>query len=192
MLEDIEELRTAIGQDHDMGLDDNGGDETSLIFGATKSMSFQQVLSRFLPPRDEVDRLVAAYFRAKAVAAPFIHATHFSRLYRLFWDSPSTASPLWTSILFSILDIATRILSTNFATSKGENIKDTRFATAAANCMMIGEYSRVLQTPKIRSAIAPLIPSIKMPHRPRYYSEYRYQFRHINSSGNGHGLPQRC
>jgi Fungal Zn(2)-Cys(6) binuclear cluster domain/Fungal specific transcription factor domain len=147
MLEDIEELRTAIrehddidGADIDLSSDE--GDETGLVFGATKPLSFQQVLSQFLPLRHEADRLVAAYFRAKAVAAPFIHTAHFSRLYRLFWDNPSTASPLWTSILFSILDIATRTLSTSSGASTGENSKANRFATAAAHCLAVGEYYR--------------------------------------------------
>jgi hypothetical protein len=147
MLEDIEELRTAIrehddidGADIDLGSDE--GDETGLVFGATKPLSFQQVLSQFLPLRHEADRLVAAYFRAKAVAAPFVHTTHFSRLYRLFWDNPSTTSPLWTSILFSILNIATRTLSTSSGASTGENSKANRFATAAAHCLAVGEYYR--------------------------------------------------
>ena len=147
MLEDMEELRTAIREHDDIDgagidLDSDEGDGTSLLFGATKPLPFQQVLSQFLPLRPEADRLVAAYFRAKAVAAPFIHAAHFSRLYRLFWDNPSSASPLWTSILFSILDIATRTLSTSPGASTGENSKANRFAIAAAHCLAVGEYYR--------------------------------------------------
>lgn len=147
MLEDIEELRTAItendetdGADIDQYVDEGGG--TGVLFGATKPLSFQQVIFQFLPPRHEADRLVAAYFRAKAVAAPFVHTAHFRRLYRLFWDNPSTASPLWTSMLFSILDIATETLSASSGANTGENSKAGRFAIAAAHCLAVGEYYR--------------------------------------------------
>ena len=145
MLEDIEDLRTAIrGNDElDDALIDHSIDEgnsTNLLFGATKPLSFQQIVSHFLPPRHQADRLVATYFRSKAVAAPYVHAAHFRRLYQCFWDNPSTAPPLWTSILFSILDIATRALSTNPETSKDENSKSNRFSIAAAHCLAVGEY----------------------------------------------------
>lgn len=144
MLEDIDELRTAIRQDDETeGAEvDIGDDGTGLLFGASKPLSYQQIISRFLPPRHETDRLVASYFRAKAVAAPFLHTLHFRGQYGLFWDSPSTASPLWTSILFSILNIAARTLSTSSAASTGENSKADRFAIAAANCLAVGEYYR--------------------------------------------------
>jgi hypothetical protein len=147
MLEDIEELRTAIREPEDIDggeidFRDDERDEISLLFGGKNPISFQQILSRFLPQRHEVDRLVAAYFRAKAVAAPFIHAAHFSRLYRTFWDNSSTASLLWTSILFSILDIATRTLSMNSGVSTSENGNGNRFVTAAAHCLAAGEYYR--------------------------------------------------
>ena len=147
MLADIEEFETIIGEDDEIvGADvDPGsdeGDSSGLLFGASKPLSFQQVLSRFLPPRHEADRSVAAYFRATAVAAPFVHTAQLMRLYRLFWDNPSTASPLWTSILFSILDIATRTLSTSSEASSGEHPKADRFATAAAHCLAVGEYYR--------------------------------------------------
>src|SRR6187402_3135649 len=126
MLEDIEELRNVIGEPEEMDgaerdLDGDEGDSTSVLFGAKKPMSFQQVISQFLPPKHEADQLVAAYFRARAVAAPFIHTAQFRRQYLSFWQNPSTASPLWTSILFSILHVATKALSPNFGVSTGEN-----------------------------------------------------------------------
>lgn len=150
MLEDIEELRTVIREhddirdaDVDPGNDD--GNETSLLFGAAKHLSFEQVLSQFLPTRHETDRLIAAYFRAKAVAAPFLHATHFSRRYRLFCSNPSAASPLWTSILFSMLHIATRSLSKTSNASMREDGDTNRYAIAAAQCLAVGKYYRPQQ-----------------------------------------------
>ena len=151
MLEDVEELRAVIQHqnenDHlDLDLEvDVGGDDQndiSLLFGAAKQLSIQQVLQRFLPTRQETDRLVAAYFRAKAIAAPFLHPAHFNRFYRRFWDNPSESSPLWTSILFSILDIATRTIPQTSRASAASNSKIHRFAKAAAHCLSVGEYHR--------------------------------------------------
>ena len=145
MLEDIDELRTAIrGYDEPddtiVELSSDGDDGMGLLFGATNALSFQQIISHFLPPRHQADRLVATYFRAKAVAAPFVHAAHFQRLYQSFWDDLPNASSLWTSILFSIFDIATRTLSTTSKTSTDANTRMDRFAIAAAYCLAIGKY----------------------------------------------------
>jgi hypothetical protein len=145
MLEDIEDLRISMTARDDVevrDMDFDGGEDEclSLLFGATKLLSFNEILSQFLPARNEADRLVAAYFRAKSVAAPFIHSAQFSKLYRLFWDDPSAASPLWTSIMFSIFDITSRTVSTNTADNTSENIPN-RFAIAAALCLVVGQYS---------------------------------------------------
>lgn len=150
MLKDIEELRTTISVNYDVdcaGMDVDGDDDdddnaTRLLFGAMTPLSFQQVLSTFLPTRPQVDRLVGAYFRMKTVAAPFLHTTQFRRLYQLFWDNPPTTSPLWTSILFSILEIATKTLSSQPANSIGEDRMTDQFGIAAAHCLAVGEYYR--------------------------------------------------
>jgi hypothetical protein len=146
MLEDIEDLRATMnarddieGGDMDFDSDEDNG--ISLLFGAANPLPFNQILSQFLPSRNEADRLVAAYFRAKAVAAPFIHSAQFSRLYRLFWDDPSTTSPLWTSILFLVLDIASRTVSTISVANTGVN-NTNRFAMGAALCLAVGKYSK--------------------------------------------------
>lgn len=147
MLEDIEELRTSLveyddadGVDIDPG--SNNGDATSLLFGASKPLSFKQVLAQYLPPRHRVDRLVSAYFRMRTVVAPFIHVAQFRRLYQLFWDNPSATSPLWTSILFSILDIATMTASVGSGISAVEGGTADCFDMAAAHCLAVGEYYR--------------------------------------------------
>ncbi|KAL6714731.1 hypothetical protein ACLMJK_008156 [Lecanora helva] len=152
MLEDIDELRTVILEDGESDhVDSNGNgnsDETScVLFGeqVAESISFQQVLSKFLPPRAEADRLIATYFRAKAVVAPFIHSMQFRGLYKLFWNDPSSASPLWTAMLFTVLDISTRTLSANPNPGAGEINRSDRFATAAAHCLAIGAYHKPQQ-----------------------------------------------
>ena len=147
MLEDIEELRTAMREYEKVDnasphLDVDGNDATSLLFAASKPLSFQQILSKFLPPRHRVDQLIAAYFKMQTVTAPYIHAAQFRRFYHLFWDNVSAASPLWTSILFSILQISTTIASTGTGTCLGEDGMSLRFDTAAAHCLAVGGYYR--------------------------------------------------
>lgn len=145
MLEDIEELRTAI-KEHDgldgadVDVDDGGDNANSLLFGAIKPLSTHQILSSFLPLRQKADQLVNSYFGMKTVAAPFLHITQFSRLYRLFWDNPSAASPLWTSVLFSILHMATKTVSMAVESDSDEAIIANQFHTAAAHCLAIGRY----------------------------------------------------
>ena len=140
MLEDIEELRFAMGTD-DMAADVETTSPlgaVDVLFGAGVTLSLQQILSQFLPPRQETDRHIAAYFRAKAVAAPFIHGPQFQRQYQAFWQDPSRAPPLWTSMLFTICYIATSTLAP-------QNENDTEIgslAVAAAHCLAIGGYTR--------------------------------------------------
>ncbi|KAN0090038.1 hypothetical protein V8E51_018617 [Hyaloscypha variabilis] len=143
MLEDIEDLRATMNARDDIDgwdfdFDNNEDDGMTLLFGAGNPLSLQQILYQFLPPRNEADRLVAAYFRAKAVAAPFIHSGQFSRLYRSFWNDTTAASPLLTSIMFSIFDIASRTISTNYSVI-GEH-GSIRFSAAAAHCLAAGQY----------------------------------------------------
>lgn len=149
MLDEIDELRAIVREDDSeisaAGTDPDSDEDSasSILFGATKPLSLQQVLSQFLPPRHKVDRLVGAYFRTKTVTAPFIHSTQFFRLYQLFWDNHNTTSPLWISLLFSILNIATRMIpSGSLCTSTGENKSVDQFDIAAAHCLAIGEYYR--------------------------------------------------
>ena len=111
-----------------------------IIFGATTAVSptLSDVLAQYLPSREETDRLTSAFFRAKAVASPFIHRSQFRRLYHVFWNDPGAAPPLWCSMLFSILFISTNALTRS---NERETIKP-RFSIAAAHCLAIGEYFR--------------------------------------------------
>ena len=149
MLEEIKSLRDNLDEQADIDIDHAdhqggtiGEDATGLLFSGGKYTSFQRVLSQFLPCRQEVDRLVGAYFRMKTVAAPFIHTTQFQRLYGIFWKDPSTSSPFWTSILFSILDIATKIVSREQKPSTNGSPMDNQHDVAAAHCLIVGNYFR--------------------------------------------------
>ncbi|MCJ1307615.1 hypothetical protein MMC25_001262 [Agyrium rufum] len=145
MLQDIEELRIAIGADDILGENENcqyveETDIGGILFGATQTLSFHQVLEQSLPLRQEADRLVAAYFRTKTVAAPYIHTVQFGRQYEKFWPNPQAASPLWTSMLFSIFHVAQKVLLWNTAPRNYNQGTETHFAIAAAHCLAIGRY----------------------------------------------------
>ena len=146
MLEDIEGLRTAIAPGEATAIDndlpkheENTG--ASLILGSAVPLSLQQVLVQYLPPRQEADRLTAAYFRSRGVSAPFIHASYFRRLYQKFWRDPLEAPTLWISILFSIFHIAKNTLGLDKENAQSDN----RYNFASAHCLALGEYFRPKQ-----------------------------------------------
>ncbi|KAL9135197.1 MAG: hypothetical protein Q9175_003617 [Cornicularia normoerica] len=146
MLEDIQGLRSAIVPSEATTSDDdilkhveNSG--ASLILDSAVPLPLQQVLVQYLPPRQEADRLTAAYFRSRGVSAPFTHASYFRRLYQDFWRDLLRAPVLWTSILFSICHIAQNILTLG----KEAVYHDNRYNVASAHCLALGVYSRPKQ-----------------------------------------------
>lgn len=142
MLDDINELRLALPVD-DAGTLEDHADEfaedkgVELLFGGGMPLPIDMILATYLPPRQEVDRIISAYFRAEAIAAPFIHGPQFQRLYKEFWQDQTGSSSLWISILFSILHISSHTL---------RHIKDqamsNQFSVAAAHCLTSGQYFR--------------------------------------------------
>ena len=145
MLEDIEGLRSAVVPDEAAPLEDHDYEECtgcSIIFGSAAPLPLEQVLVQFLPPRREVDRLTAAYFRSRALSAPFIHVSQFRRLYQDFWRDPLKAPVLWTSILFSICHVAENTLSVG----KENTYANDRYSMASAHCLALGEYFRPKQS----------------------------------------------
>ena len=144
MLEDAEGLRSAIVPTDAAPSDDHDYEEytgCSIILGSAAPLPLEQILIQFLPPRREVDCLTAAYFRSRALSAPFIHASHFRRLYQDFWKDPLKAPVLWTSILFSICHVAQISLSVG----KKNTNADNRYSVASAHCLAHGEYFRPKQ-----------------------------------------------
>ena len=146
MLEDIEGLRSVIIPSEAGPPDDEicerGADVgSSLILGSESPLPFQDVLSQYLPSRQEADRLTAAYFRSRGVVAPFIHASYFRRHYQEFWKDALKVPVLWVSILFSICHIARNTLSLG-----NVNVyTDNKYDVASAHCLALGEYFRPRQ-----------------------------------------------
>ncbi|CVL12641.1 related to transcription activator protein acu-15 [Fusarium proliferatum] len=148
MLDDIQALRSTL--DPPEGNDIDEGDTSApqadvgmgmdVMFGAglSRTVSIEQVLSTYLPSRRSTDRLVSTYFRVRSYITPYIHSVQFQRQYEAFWSDPSAASPLWISILFSILFIAANISRTG----KEIEIPGHGFTVAAAQCLSLSEYFR--------------------------------------------------
>nr|POE90216.1 putative transcriptional regulatory protein [Quercus suber] len=140
MLDDVEALRYTLFDQEDLERDIPAEDDHGfgVLFGAVLTMSFQDVLDRFLPPRRDVDQLVALYFRSRAVVAPCLHPAQFDRQYQCFWAEPARASRLWTSILFSILNVATSVLLV--PVDQTVTSPSAPYAVAAAHCLAMGGY----------------------------------------------------
>ncbi|KIW75844.1 hypothetical protein Z517_10589 [Fonsecaea pedrosoi CBS 271.37] len=148
ILEDIQELKAALASvAHGQQANDNenlpepSSNGHELIFGSPGNYPLPQVLSQYLPPRQEVDRLLAVYFQGETFIVPFIHAYHFQRQYRAFWCEMTSVNPLWVSILFSICSIATWIKATQGVSSNEPGTTaGSNFHTAAAQCLVAGGY----------------------------------------------------
>ncbi|KAK2670521.1 hypothetical protein RAB80_012943 [Fusarium oxysporum f. sp. vasinfectum] len=148
MLDDIQALRSTLDSFEDNSTDAEdvsapqleAGMGIGVMFGAglSQALSIEQVLNTHLPSRRDTDRLVSAYFRVRLYITPFIHAVQFRRQYEAFWNDPAAASPLWISILFSMLFMAANISRT----SRENEVPGHGFTVAAAQCLALGEYFR--------------------------------------------------
>lgn len=56
-----------------------------------------------LPSRTECDNILSSYFQQSYMVPVVIHAGQFQRIYEQFWNHPNSVSPLWLSMLFSLL-----------------------------------------------------------------------------------------
>ncbi|KAF5565089.1 transcriptional regulatory [Fusarium phyllophilum] len=148
MLDDIQALRSTLdpseGNDIDEGdtsapqVDVGMGMEVLFGAGLSRAVSIEQILNTYLPSRRSTDRLVSTYFRVRLYITPYIHSVQFQRQYEAFWIDPGASSPLWISILFSVLFIAANISRTG----KEHEIPGHGFAVAAAQCLALGEHFR--------------------------------------------------
>ncbi|KAI0485401.1 hypothetical protein F4859DRAFT_502730 [Xylaria cf. heliscus] len=73
--------------------------DASHLFGSIPNTTFTEIISS-LPSQPICDKLVSWYFSTQI----FISAVNKFQ-YEDFWKSPSTASPLWVSLLFSIMSV---------------------------------------------------------------------------------------
>jgi hypothetical protein len=151
VLDDIQELKAVLGSSADAQEDEEPIASEApalrgeLIFGLPKTYSLQQIIFQYLPSKVEVDRLLSTYFQSQVYMAPFIHAYHFQRQYREFWDDTANVSPLWLSILFSICYMSSLIGEAGSSNDSSKNDLANRLSLlhiAAGQCLVLGEYHR--------------------------------------------------
>jgi hypothetical protein len=104
----------------------------------------ETIISQYLPPKIEVDRLLAVYFQGETFIIPFIHIFQFQRQYRAFWEDPIVSNPLWLSMLFSICSAASMVRGTvGIAPTTQDTFAEvSHFQDAAGKCLVKGEYHR--------------------------------------------------
>lgn len=56
-----------------------------------------------LPSRAECDSILSSYFQQIYMVPAVCHAGQFQRIYEQFWKHPNSVSPLWLSMLFSLI-----------------------------------------------------------------------------------------
>lgn len=154
LVEGIRDIQDVLAADREPDYADGvEATEPEVVLGDVPPINIKDVIES-LPSRQEADRLIMAYFRAKFIAVIFVHTHQFKRRYDAFWANPSSADFLWISILFSILSIGTMIVNTkeSDATSSTSSTSasssspfmvgpDSRFyMTKAAQCLVAGQY----------------------------------------------------
>lgn len=149
MLDGIEELRLLLHEDEPGSASspsskDSISDETDVLFGSTPRLPLTTVLANNLPSKIEVDRRLAAYFRAQAISAACIHTPQFMRQYDEFWSNQMSTSPLWISILFSMLHLSNNVGRGSWSdrTNGDSPSPKYNFSLASAHCLALGKYHR--------------------------------------------------
>jgi Fungal specific transcription factor domain/Fungal Zn(2)-Cys(6) binuclear cluster domain len=159
ILENIKELKSALVDEParrlEIGFEDQDTPDHEILFGAKSAISLQQILAQSLPPRIQVDRLLAMYFNARYMVLPYIHTYQFQRQYEQFWRHQLSTPPLWVSILFSICCLGlqlTQCVGRDTPGPDNEALSSTAFLAASAQCLILGGYTR--PRPHIVEALA--------------------------------------
>lgn len=154
ILDDIKELKAVLGRSlehqeaHEHAVPETRSLGSEVIFGSPDDYSLRQIITQYLPPKIETDRLLSSYFQGQIFIAPFIHTVQFQRQYREFWLDPYKVHPLWLSILFSICYTASIIkerVRSFHASQNVSNIGDDALHIAAGQCLVLGQYHRPQQ-----------------------------------------------
>lgn len=144
ILESIHDIQGYFKSDSDKSTTPSSEGESTtgvdVVFGQLEPLSLSDVLTA-LPSRPTMNKLLAVYFNAKFIMVPFLHSPKFQRECEAFWDSTSSASFLWLSILFSILCLASTVAT---ATGKAVDLQvdcsPSAFLTKAGQCLVTGQY----------------------------------------------------
>lgn len=102
-----------------------------------------------LPPRAECDSILSLYFQQRYMVPMALHAGQFQRIYEQFWRDPGSVSPLWLSMLFSLLSTSffqqvakTRPSATGNSTTAVTETKSrvAEYSSVAYRCLAAGSH----------------------------------------------------
>ncbi|KXX78343.1 Activator of stress genes 1 [Madurella mycetomatis] len=156
VLEEIKELKNTWKQEQD-GQGDCGVrsgfshlvDGSSLLFNQVKPIERMEILSA-LPPKPEVDQLLARFFDCQAFpisVPPILHQSTFLHEYNGHWRDPSRTDFIWLGLLFSILGITMLAFHQYGEPLEYEGLSESLFhlyRMRTAQCLLSGDIAKCL------------------------------------------------
>ncbi|KAI6804954.1 hypothetical protein KC332_g13671 [Hortaea werneckii] len=108
ILDDLEDVKAYINTSESTGEDAayrsiRSSDITpiDIHLGVTQNYTKEQLLA-LMPPKQTMDRLIAAWFNALDPLRLIVHAPTFQTEYQRMWLNPTTASPSFLALIFSM------------------------------------------------------------------------------------------
>ncbi|KAK3376795.1 hypothetical protein B0T24DRAFT_550712 [Lasiosphaeria ovina] len=124
-------------------------DGSSLLFNQAKPIERIEIIST-LPPKPEVDRMIAFFFNRSAfpiAVPPILHEPTFIREYNEHWKNPSQTNLIWLGLLFSILGITMLAYHQYGEPPQYEGIAESLFSlyrTRTSQCLLAGDMAKCL------------------------------------------------
>ncbi|KAH8651156.1 hypothetical protein BX600DRAFT_100183 [Xylariales sp. PMI_506] len=117
------------------------GSDASFLFDARQASSLEEIIAS-LPSQPICDMLLSWYFNSSFMILGIIHPGKFQKEYAAFWESPTTAPPLWIALLFSVLSmtIALRRIA-NTIEPEGSIPPLAILQQRTVDCLTLGRYA---------------------------------------------------
>ena len=142
ILDEIQGLKESVTAAQETSLPPHSNaTNTELLFGSAKDYSLDSIISE-LPPTEEVERILQAYFEGEVFILPLIHRYKFEREVAEFWKDPKNVDPLWLSILFSVCYTESIIRPATRPSGGPVKPGNLAYHTASAQCLVLGEHHR--------------------------------------------------
>ncbi|KAK8134466.1 hypothetical protein PG984_006478 [Apiospora sp. TS-2023a] len=147
ILDDIKEVREHLSVPNQpmahsaMVLDSNHMvPDATFLSMPTQTLGLSGALSA-LPTRPTCDRLISWYFNSRFMVLGIAHPAKFQADYTSFWEFPSTASPVWVALLFSILGISATLRQvSNIIEPAGSVPPIVTLQQITVQCLALGRY----------------------------------------------------